>query len=57
MRRLFDGGVYLKVRLDKALFQLWYYYFPYQFITELASFDFDCIRAAALIAKMWRLFE
>ena len=28
MWRLFDGGVYLNVGGDKALFKLRYYYFP-----------------------------
>ena len=47
-RSLFEGGVYLKIGRNKELFLIVLIVFRIE-ITELTSFDFDYILAAALI--------
>lgn len=54
---LFEGDVYLKVGLDKELYQLPYIFFIFRIkLTELTFLDFDYIRAAARIRGR-QLFE
>ena len=54
MRRLFEGGFYLKVGSDKEFFSHRYYHF--QSVTE-RSFDFDCIGTPFFGPKMRRFLE
>lgn len=53
---LFEGGVFLKVGLDKELYQLPHIIIFRIKLTELTFLDFDYIRAAARIRGQW-LFE